>query len=170
MIRRVLLVLLVAGSCLGCDQITKGIARSTLPAIGPLSYLGDAVRLQYEENPGGMLSLGAGLPGWLRSLLLTWSVALLIAAFLAYTLVGRNLGTAQVVWLSLLIGGGLGNLLDRIMHDGIVIDFLIVGLGPVQTAVFNMADVLILAGVAGLMSTAFRKRSPEGADVLAGNP
>jgi signal peptidase II len=167
MVRRILLVLLVAGSCLGCDQITKGIARSTLSERGPLSYLGDAVRLQYEENPGGMLSLGAKLPDWLRSLLLTWAVAALLSGFLVYTLVGRSLGSAQVVALSLLIGGGLGNLFDRLMYDGCVIDFVIIGLGPVRTAVFNVADVLILAGVAGIALTTFRRRPAEAGQTVA---
>lgn len=159
MIRRALLVLLVAGSCLGCDQVTKGIARSVLAERDPVSWLGDVVRLQYEENPGAMLSLGAHLPGWLRSFLLVWAAAAMLTLFLAYALLGKNLRNAQVMALSLLVGGGFGNLLDRIMHDGIVIDFMIVGVAPVRTAVFNIADVLIIAGVAWLFLATFRRGS-----------
>lgn len=161
MIRRALLVLLVAGSCLGCDQITKGIARSVLAERDPISYLGDVIRLQYEENPGAMLSLGAQLPAGVRSFLLVWAVAAMLGLFLLYALFGRNLRNAQIVSLSLLLGGGFGNLADRIMHNGIVIDFVIVGFGPVRTAVFNLADVVIIAGVVGLFLSTFRRGSSD---------
>jgi signal peptidase II len=43
-------------------------------------------------------------------------------------------------------GGGLSNLLDRILHDGGVTDFIIVAVGSLNTGIFNMADVYILSG------------------------
>ena len=54
------LVLLVL-VCVGCDQVTKAVARSSLPRYHRFSYLGDTVRLEYTENPGAFLSLGADL-------------------------------------------------------------------------------------------------------------
>jgi signal peptidase II len=46
----------------------------------------------------------------------------------------------------LLLAGGIGNLIDRLFHGGLVIDFLNVGIGPLRTGIFNVADVAIMAG------------------------
>jgi signal peptidase II len=51
----------------------------------------------------------------------------------------------------LVAAGGAGNLVDRIVRDGRVIDFMNLGLGPVRTGIFNMADVQIMAGLALLL-------------------
>ena len=48
---------------------------------------------------------------------------------------------------ALIIGGGLGNLIDRILNQGAVIDFMNIGIGPIRTGVFNVADLAILAGI-----------------------
>jgi signal peptidase II len=53
----------------------------------------------------------------------------------------------QALGLALVAGGGLGNLVDRFRLRGYVIDFMNLGLGPVRTGVFNVADVAIVAGV-----------------------
>ena len=41
----------------------------------------------------------------------------------------------------------MGNLIDRIMNQGAVIDFMNIGIGPIRTGVFNVADLAILAGI-----------------------
>src|SRR5690242_3083068 len=56
--------------CVGCDQMTKSIARDQLAGQEPLSYLSDTVRLVYAENPGAFLGLGGDLPPQARWLLL----------------------------------------------------------------------------------------------------
>lgn len=52
---------------------------------------------------------------------------------------------------SLVLSGGIGNLLDRVLHDGRVIDFMNVGIGSLRTGIFNMADVCITIGVSLLV-------------------
>jgi signal peptidase II len=47
----------------------------------------------------------------------------------------------------MLLGGGLSNLFDRIAYGGYVLDFLNVGIGPLRTGIFNVADMFIMAGV-----------------------
>src|SRR5689334_2638980 len=56
--RGILLCLLLAGTA-GCDRVTKHYAATTLAGTSGYSYLGDTVRLDYHENPGGFLSAGA---------------------------------------------------------------------------------------------------------------
>lgn len=54
--KRSILVLLLVLSCLGCDQVSKVIAKSVLPKAGVVSFAGDTVRFHYAENKGAVLS------------------------------------------------------------------------------------------------------------------
>ncbi len=90
-----------------------------------------------------MFSLGAG--GVL--------VAVLLYAFLA-----SKAGPGQIIALSLICGGGIGNLVDRVRYDGYVTDFLNLGIGPLRTGIFNVADVALMAGIALFM---LQQRRPE---------
>ena len=48
-------------------------------------------------------------------------------------------------------GGGLANWLDRLLHQGAVTDFVSLGVGPLRTGIFNLADVVVVGGVALLL-------------------
>lgn len=69
-----------------------------------------------------------------------------LGALLA-ALSARGLGHWQVVTLSLIASGGLGNWIDRVINDGHVTDFLNVGIGSLRTGVFNVADIVLMIGV-----------------------
>jgi len=56
-----------------------------------------------------------------------------------------------IVARSLVLSGGLGNLVDRIINDGRVIDFMNIGIGSLRTGIFNVADVYITVGVVVLV-------------------
>lgn len=157
---RVLLLLGLMLGCVGCDQATKIVARAHLPRYDVISLLGDTVRLQYIENPGAFLGLGGTLPEGLRHALFVVAVGVTVALLVGYALVrvARRASLQQVVALALVCGGAVGNLLDRLLRDGLVTDFLNVGLGPVRTGIFNVADVALLAGAALL---AFERRAAD---------
>jgi signal peptidase II len=65
---------------------------------------------------------------------------------IVFVLRERQLKPAQVVSLSFLIGGGIGNLIDRAVHSGAVADFMNIGIGRVRTGIFNVADLFLMAG------------------------
>ncbi len=140
------LVVLVLVSCVGCDQATKNIARGSL-ASSSVSLLNDSIRFEYTENPGAFLGLGSKLPHEARFLLLVIFSSASLLFTLAFTVSARNLDVEQWVGLSLLAGGGVGNLIDRIFNDGAVVDFVRLGIGSFQTGVFNLADVAIVVGI-----------------------
>jgi signal peptidase II len=58
----------------------------------------------------------------------------------------RDLHRWQFLGLLLVASGGMGNLLDRLFNHGAVRDFMNLGIGPIRTGVFNVADVLIVTG------------------------
>jgi signal peptidase II len=126
--------------------VTKGIARETLVDSHGISLLYGSVQLQYTENSGAMLGLGAQLSEELRFLVLVVLTSASLLVTLAYTVTARDLDLWQWLGMSFLTGGGLGNLIDRVFNAGAVTDFVVVGVGPLRTGVFNWADVLIMAG------------------------
>jgi signal peptidase II len=158
------IVILVLVLCTGCDQLTKMIAQRKLAAAAPISLLGGVVRIQYAENPGGMLSLGAGLPEEARFLIFVVLVAILLPLTLVFALRANSINLWQLAGLSLTAGGGLGNLLDRVFNQGVVIDFVSFGIGSLRTGIMNLADIAIVAGVVIflLASTPEKHPSPTG--------
>lgn len=141
------LTLLMLLGCIGCDQAAKALAKQTLASSPPITFLEGIVQLQYAENPGAFLSLGANLPAETRFLLGVVFVGLTQVALFIFLIRASDLSLSWKIGLSLFLGGGLGNLIDRIANDGHVIDFVSLGIGPLRTGIFNVADVAITAGM-----------------------
>jgi signal peptidase II len=143
--RGVLLCLLLAATA-GCDRVTKHFAVTALAGAPHQSFLADTIRLQYHENPGAFLAMGATWSPAARAGIFQFGNALFLAA--AGFLAARyRWSLAARCGLVLFLAGGLSNLTDR-LAIGSVIDFLNIGIGPLRTGIFNVADVAILAGVA----------------------
>lgn len=155
------LVLVILTSCIGCDQATKLVAKQKLMPGEIFSYAGDTLRLQYAENSGAFLSLGASLPDHWRQLLFTFLTGVFLAGLLIYLLASKTLTRFSLVCLSLVCAGGIGNLIDRIAYDGRVVDFLNVGIGPLRTGIFNVADMAITFGALLLLLENFRAGKSE---------
>jgi signal peptidase II len=156
---RIGLVAFLLITCVGCDQVSKNLVREHLAVGYSQSFLGDAFRLTHAENTGAFLSVGASLPEGVRVAVFQFGVSLIVVALLCYALFSRQLGTWSVAGFALLAASGLGNLIDRILYDGHVTDFLNLGIGSLRTGIFNVADVLGVAGFFLLML----KRSPASA-------
>lgn len=130
---------------IGCDQVSKRVASLHLVDTPGRSYLGDAVRLEYAENRGAFLSLGADLPQWARTALFTVGTSVVLTGCVISLFI-RSWPPLAVVGICLYLAGGASNLADR-MADGHVIDFLNIGVGSVRTGIFNVADIAVMAGV-----------------------
>ena len=82
----------------------------------------------------------------------------ILIGLLSFALTSKS-GTFPVVLsVSLIVTAGASNLIDRMRHDGFVVDFLNVGIGSFRTGIFNFADVAIMGGIIILFFMAFRKR------------
>ena len=136
----------------GCDQAAKHVARSVL-ADASYSLAAGAVRFELTFNPGGFLSLGARLPEALRQVFFVGFVPDTLAILCALFLRSAGTSRAALSGLGLIAGGGLANWLDRVLNAGAVTDFVSLGLGPLRTGVFNVADVAVMAGAALLILT-----------------
>ena len=140
------MVLTTLLTLVGCDQKTKSLAKEHLRGGERQSLLADTLRLDYTENQGAFLSIGASLPTEWRLRLFTIGCSAGIGGILLYTLLTSQSGALGVLALSLVCAGGIGNLIDRWLYEGYVRDFLNIGIGSVRTGIFNVADVSLLTG------------------------
>jgi len=149
--KKALLIILVLCSCVGCDQATKTVARDHLATSPPVHLMGEVLRFHYTENTGAFLGLGARLPASVRF----WSLIVLVGAvligMLGFVWTSRKMTPMSTLGGSLVVGGGLSNLIDRIFNDGAVVDFMNVGVGNLRTGVFNVADLAIMVGIGALL-------------------
>jgi len=148
---KIILILIILCTCVGCDQATKEIARTHLTPAQPVHLIGDLFLFQYAENPGSFLGLGSNLPAAVRFWLLIILVGIVLSVTLGFLLLTNNLNVATVLTGSLIVGGGASNLLDRLFNNGLVTDFMNAGVGRIRTGVFNVADLMIMAGGIGMI-------------------
>ncbi len=137
-------VLAIVLATVGCDRVTKQAASRYLANRPILSLAGDSLRLEYVENRGGFLSLGADLPTPLRTATFTIGTSIMLV-WLGLWVGRRALAGGWIMGPALLWAGGVANLADRIVF-GRVVDFMNRGLGGLRTGIFNVADVAITLG------------------------
>jgi signal peptidase II len=142
-ISRMILVVAVLFSTIGCDQTTKYAARSMLEHGGTRKVVGDFFVLIYAENRGAFLSLGSNIPDRLRAVLLWFLPLAAVVGASVYLFVQRKLTIAQTLGLAIFIGGGIGNLIDRFARNGYVTDFMNLGIGRFRIGIFNFADLFL---------------------------
>ena len=148
-------MLLIIGTA-GCDRVAKNFAETHLSGGATRSFVMDTVRLEYTENAGAFLSLGANWPAPVRTGVFTIGNAILLLAAIIAATRERWSGPA-LFGTALFVTGGVSNLVDRVVR-GSVIDFMNVGIGPLRTGIFNVADVAIMLGLAMVAVVTFRSR------------
>lgn len=144
--KRCLVILFLLVGCVGCDQTTKSVAQFYLSQVDMMSLLGDTVRLQLAFNSGAFLGLGASLPEFWRQAVFNVCVGILLLGLLGYALFSKRITPAGVIATVLIIAGGVSNLADRLAYDGYVVDFINLGVGPLRTGIFNIADIFVMTG------------------------
>ncbi len=148
------------------DQISKIIVVQTIPSypekgsIVPLA--GDFLRFTHVANKNMAFSLGSNLPPILRSILL-FILPIAVLGWLIYTaLFDKKLSPMLKYTLGIIIGGGFGNLVDRIFRPSGVVDFIDVktyGLfGFERWPIFNVADIAVVVGVILFLILTFTQR------------
>jgi signal peptidase II len=144
--RRVRLLLGVAAVILVVDVVTKVLAVRMLTPGQPVSIVGETITWTLVRNSGAAFSMATGYT-WILTLIAT-------AVVIGIVWMGRRLVSPWwAIGLGMILGGALGNLVDRFFRgpgplQGHVVDFLSVGWWPV----FNVADASVVGGAALLVA------------------
>ncbi|MEV0948772.1 signal peptidase II [Rhodococcus sp. NPDC049939] len=138
--QRRLLLFVIAGVVLALDLLTKILAVAYIEPGRPIWLVGDIVSLRLVRNPGAAFSMATSM---------TWLLTLVaVGVVIGVIRIGRTLRSPLwALGLGLVLGGALGNLVDRFFRapgvmQGHVVDFVSVGWWPV----FNVADSGIVCG------------------------
>ena len=147
-------ILLVALLTLALDQLTKWVVIQKLPFNGePVAVVDGFFELVHFGNTGAAWSLFSGQNFWLA----LFSLAALIFLWVSRRQFGAEKALGQVA-LGLILGGVVGNLIDRVVHHHVV-DFLQFYI-PFHFPAFNVADSGICTGVGLMFLQSFRKPKP----------
>ena len=112
------------------------------------TFLHDSFRLEYVENTGAAMSMGDNLDPrvsfWFLGIL---PLTILMTVFIYVIIHARDIRPGKLIAISLIFAGGMGNILDRLLFDRHVTDFMNIGLLYLRSGIFNFADVWITTGV-----------------------
>jgi signal peptidase II len=157
--RRLFIVLFTLFFIIYSDQYTKSIAQKYLSGLSPVSFYSETVIFSYVENSGGFLGMVSKYPWYFQFFLLNICVPVILLYCLYYLLFKKNLPALPITTLSIITGGGISNLIDRIINNGAVIDFIQIRIGLFKTGIFNLADIYIIGG-SFLLGFLFLKSKP----------
>ena len=139
---------LIVGLLIGGDQLTKWAVRTAFSPSETLPVIPSVLHLTYVQNTGAAFGL---FPGYPQAFVV---LAVLVAGWIIVELTRMRPRTWPVeTGLLVILGGSLGNLIDR-LRFGYVVDFIDLRVWPV----FNLADSAITVGVGLLLWQAFRRR------------
>ena len=161
-----LLPLVLTAGLIILVQIVKWIVTRTLPYGRPVEVIGDFLRFTYVKNPVIAFSIGRNLGGSGPIILARVLPLVVMALLLVYFLVGKDISRSQRWILAAVLGGGLGNYVDRIFRGWEVVDFIDVkfyGLfGLERWPTFNLADsTIVVSGILLLASFLWSGRKRE---------
>jgi signal peptidase II len=159
----------VSALVIGIDQITKLWIVATVP-FKQLIYVLPVLDITYTVNPGAAFSFLAGAGGWQRwaFTLLAVGVSVGLLVWLRYLAVATHL--LLIVGLTLILGGAVGNVIDRIEH-GHVVDFVHLHWGNASFPAFNVADCAITFGaICVILDAIFESRRAKRAALSASKP
>ncbi len=148
------LALLLSAVLAVADQLIKLLVKARLAPIGDISLLDGVLHLTYVENRGMAFGMMQG-----QKWLLIWVTALVLLVLIAGIMMGKIRKPATLFTTAVIIGGGVGNLIDRV-YRGYVIDYI--DFRIINFAVFNFADICVTCGTAVLLVILFVEMLREG--------
>ena len=141
------------------DQISKIWVRNNFESYVENSIVGDIFTLIKVENTGAFLGMGSELSETPRILLLIVLPIVVLISITIYTYFDKSLDKISIIGFSLIIGGGIANIFDRIVF-GSVTDFLYLNFGSIfKTGIFNIADISVTTGMILILISSFKKNS-----------
>ncbi len=155
---RYLLITIIVFLSISFDQISKIWVRNNFESYSEKSIIGDLFTLIKVENTGAFLGMGSELSEIPRILLLIIFPVVVLISITLYTYIDKTLDKLSIIGFSLIIGGGIANIFDRIVF-GSVTDFLYINLGGIfKTGIFNIADLSVTTGMILILISSFKRK------------
>lgn len=157
--KRNLLITIIVLLSIASDQISKIWVRNNFESYTETSIIGDVFTLIKVENSGAFLGMGSELSEKFRILLLIVLPIIVLVSITVYTYIEKTLDKNSIIGFSLIIGGGIANIFDRIVY-GSVTDFLYLNFGGIfKTGIFNVADLSVTTGMILILISSFKNKN-----------
>lgn len=144
--KRTVLISLIILLNVGLDQISKYAVRINISENETIYLISDILMLKKVENAGAAMGIGSNMPSMIKTIY--FQLLPMLFLMYLYRMLIKNTGFSKllVTGIALAIGGGFGNIVDRIAF-GHVTDFVRIKIGFLKSGIFNIADVSIVIGI-----------------------
>jgi len=155
--RNISITILIALSFL-LDQLSKFLIRQNIDQYSELKLIGDYFILTNVENSGAFLGMGSDFSPFLKTIFLLILPIIVLIFIMFYVYRDKQIDKISLIGFCLIIGGGIGNIYDRILY-GSVTDFLFIDLGGIfKTGIFNIADLSVTTGMILILLMSFKNK------------
>jgi len=140
------------------DQISKILIRNNVEQYSDIKLIGEYFILTNVENSGAFLGMGSGFSPIMKSVFLIILPIIVLISIIVYVYRDKEIDKLSLIGFSIIIGGGIGNIFDRIIY-GSVTDFLFIDLGGIfKTGIFNIADLAVTTGMILILLMSFKNK------------
>ena len=140
------------------DQISKILIRNNVEQYSDIKLIGEYFILTNVENSGAFLGMGSGFSPIMKSVFLIILPIIVLISIIIFVYRDKEIDKISLIGFSIIIGGGIGNIFDRIIY-GSVTDFLFIDLGGIfKTGIFNIADLAVTTGMILILLMSFKNK------------
>ena len=140
------------------DQLSKFLIRQNIDQYSELKLIGDYFILTNVENSGAFLGMGSDFSPFLKTIFLLILPIIVLIFIMIYVYRDKQIDKISLIGFCLIIGGGIGNIYDRILY-GSVTDFLFIDFGGIfKTGIFNIADLSVTTGMILILLMSFKSK------------
>ena len=140
------------------DQVSKILIRNNVEQYSDIKLIGEYFILTNVENSGAFLGMGSGFSPIMKSVFLIILPIIVLISIIVYVYMDKEIDKISLIGFSIIIGGGIGNIFDRIIY-GSVTDFLFIDLGGIfKTGIFNIADLAVTTGMILILLMSFKNK------------
>lgn len=156
--KRSITIIAIIIATIAIDQISKVLVRAYVEPGSQTKIIGNYFTLHNVENVGAFLGMGSNLNPTLKLILLLILPIVVLGFVLIHILKNKDLDRLSLIAFSIIVGGGIANVYDRIVY-GSVTDFFYMKLtDTLHTGIFNVADLFVTTGMIMLLVVSFKKK------------
>ena len=140
------------------DQLSKILIRNNVDQYSEVKLIGEYFILTNVENSGAFLGMGSDFSPVIKILFLLVLPIIVLTWIMIYVYRDKEIDKISLIGFCFIIGGGIGNIYDRILYSSVT-DFLFIDLGGVfKTGIFNIADLSVTTGMIMILLMSFRSK------------
>tara|TARA_Y100000739_G_scaffold164573_1_gene142585 strand:+ start:4448 stop:4930 length:483 start_codon:yes stop_codon:yes gene_type:complete len=155
--RNISITIIIAISII-LDQLSKILIRNNVDQYSEVKLIAEYFILTNVENSGAFLGMGSDFSPVIKMIFLLVLPIIVLTWIMIYVYRDKEIDKISLIGFCFIIGGGIGNIYDRVLY-GSVTDFLFIDLGGIfKTGIFNIADLSVTTGMIMILLMSFKNK------------